>query len=146
MNPYILPPVSHFGDTIRAAMARLGITSQDELAALVKRPKGQISGWLNRKNPNPQLRSLFALAKVLRLPIDVLVAGLDPEYDAMRQQDQSPERTAELWRRASAREPEASRQLWRMLLVFAGEPIVRADDPTPQPPPTLPPDPRTTAV
>lgn len=83
LNPYRMQPVGQFGLNVKAAAARAGIDTQSELAERLHKRKGQVSSWLSAEWPNLELKTLFAFAKVLGVPIESLCAGMDEEYDAM---------------------------------------------------------------
>lgn len=83
-----------------------------------------VTNYLGESNDNPQLLTLFKLAKAIPSTVEELCEGLDDEYDAKRRQDRAPARLAELWQRV---DPEPRRQLWRLLLSLAGVPVQRDD-------------------
>jgi transcriptional regulator with XRE-family HTH domain len=104
-----------FGEKLRIRLRAAGKTPSD-LAQLTGSTPQQVNKWLQAENP--ELFTLYRIAKGLDLPVESLIEGIDPDYDAMRRLE-GYARAAELL----ARVPDPQREwLWRLLLTLAGAP------------------------
>jgi transcriptional regulator with XRE-family HTH domain len=117
-------------EKVDAALDAAGIGTRDELAARFGIAPSTLSESLTGATDSIRLKTLLRLAKELRVPLDYLIEGMDPEYDAIRRAGSSPERVVELWLRAV--QLGNAEAVWWMLRLAAGVP----DEPMPnlQPP------------
>lgn len=73
------------GRNIKRLRFAAGIQTQKELAALLGVPQPQVSDWENDRYSVVETATLLKIAKGLRCSVDQLIAGLDPEYDRVRE-------------------------------------------------------------
>ncbi len=62
-----------------------GFRTQRELADRLGVPQPQVSDWENDRHAVLETGTLLRLAKVLRCSVDQLLAGVDPDYDRVRE-------------------------------------------------------------
>ena len=62
-----------------------GIQTQKELAHLLRVPQPQVSDWENDRYAVVETPTLLKIAKGLRCSVDQLLAGVDPDYDRVRE-------------------------------------------------------------
>lgn len=62
-----------------------GLQTQKALADLLGVPQPQVSDWENDRYAVLETLTLIKIAKGLRCSVDQLLAGMDPDYDSVRQ-------------------------------------------------------------
>lgn len=91
-----------FGENLKAAMTRGGrddlSDAKQRLASALKVSTQQVDKYLSM-DANPRLSSLFKLAKTLKVSIESLCEGVDPDYDATRIEAPTEGELLELYRR-----------------------------------------------
>ena len=73
------------GTNIRRLRAAAGIRTQRELAERLGVPQPRVSDWENDRYTALEMPTLLRLAKVLHCSVDQLLAGVDPDYDRVRE-------------------------------------------------------------
>jgi transcriptional regulator with XRE-family HTH domain len=86
----ILAPVTSTGKTsigrnIKRLRIEKGFQTQGEFAKALDVPQPRLADWENDRYKAPDLASLLRMAKVLGYSVDVLLAGVDKEYDLVSQ-------------------------------------------------------------
>lgn len=71
------------GENIKRFRAVAGLRTQKELAELLGIPQPRVSDWENDRYGVLGISSLVRLASVFRCSVDVLLAGVDAEYDRL---------------------------------------------------------------
>jgi transcriptional regulator with XRE-family HTH domain len=131
-------------------MTRLGVT-REQLAERLGRSLSQ-ADKLRHPSANPQLNTLFALAKALRVSIESLIDGIDTEYEAMKRSALAArQRLTELAPSLNDAQLNVLIQMAEALLraradsrLTSGTPLLHPDPPT-EPERTVPPIPHTAA-
>lgn len=73
------------GRNIRRLRVAAGIRTQRELADRLGVPQPRVSDWENDRYAALEMPTLLRIAKVLRCSVDQLLAGVDPDYDRVRE-------------------------------------------------------------
>ena len=71
------------GRNIKRLRAVTGVRTQKALAERLGVPQPQVSDWENDRYTTLEISSLVRIAKVFRCSVDVLLAGIDAEYDRL---------------------------------------------------------------
>ena len=77
--------VVQVGRNIRRLRAAAGIRTQRELAERLGVPQPRVSDWENDRYTVLEMPTLLRIAKALRCSVDQLLAGVDPDYDRVRE-------------------------------------------------------------
>ena len=80
------------GENIRRLRRRSGLQTQKALADLLNVPQPQVSNWENDRYSILETMTLVKIAKGLRCSVDALLAGVDPDYDRVREARGEPAR------------------------------------------------------
>ena len=80
------------GENIRRLRRRSGLRTQQALADLLGVPQPQVSDWENDRYSILGTMTLVRIAKGLGCSIDQLLAGVDPDYDRVREAGREPAR------------------------------------------------------
>ena len=73
------------GKNIKRLRTVMGLRTQKALAGLLGASQPQVSDWENDRFTVPEVSSLIKLAKALHCSVDELLAGVDPDYDRIRE-------------------------------------------------------------
>ena len=73
------------GKNIKRLRTMVGLRTQKALTELLGIPQSQVSDWENNRYTVLEIYTLIKLAKVLHCSVDELLAGVDPDYDWIRQ-------------------------------------------------------------
>ena len=73
------------GKNIKRLRTVMGLRTQKALADLLGVPPSQVSDWENDRFAVPEVSGLIKLAKALHCSVDELLAGVDPDYDRIRE-------------------------------------------------------------
>lgn len=73
---------SSFGANVRRLMADRGLT-QSDLIRLLHVKQGTLSDWLRDRRGIPEGPTLIKFAKTFGVSVDVLLRGVDDDYDAI---------------------------------------------------------------
>lgn len=73
------------GKNIKRLRTEIGLQTQKALAALLSVRQSQVSDWENDRFAVIEVSSLIKLAKALHCSVDELLAGVDPDYDRIRE-------------------------------------------------------------
>ncbi len=74
------------GQNIKRLRWEAGLQTQKALADLLGVPQPQVSDWENDRYAVLETLTLIKIAKGLRCSVDHLLAGMDPDYDQVREQ------------------------------------------------------------
>ena len=77
------------GQNIKRVRWEAGLRTQKALADLLGVPQPQVSDWENDRYAVLETLTLVKIAKGLRCSVDRLLAGVDPDYDRVREADRS---------------------------------------------------------
>lgn len=69
------------GANIKRIRQRFGYRTQQHFAAALGVTQPQVADWENGRYHTPSIPTLLRIAKVLDCSVDVLLFGLDREYD-----------------------------------------------------------------
>ena len=73
------------GQNIKRLRWEAGLQTQKSLADLLGVPQPQVSDWENDRYAVLETLTLVKIAKGLRCSVDQLLAGVDPDYDRVRE-------------------------------------------------------------
>ena len=73
------------GKNIKRLRTMVGLRTQKALTELLGIPQSQVSDWENNRYTIIEVSTLIKLAKVFHCSVDELLAGVDPDYDWIRQ-------------------------------------------------------------
>ena len=73
------------GKNIKRLRTVMGLRTQKALVELLGVPQSQVSEWEHDRSAILDISSLIKLAKVLHCSVDELLAGVDPDYDRIRE-------------------------------------------------------------
>lgn len=77
--------VVSLGQNIKQLRWEAGLQTQKALADLLGVPQPQVSDWENDRYAVLETLTLVKIAKGLRCSVDQLLAGIDPDYDRVRE-------------------------------------------------------------
>ena len=77
--------VVSLGQNIKRLRWEAGLQTQKALADLLGVPQPQVSDWENDRYAVLETLTLVKIAKGLRCSVDQLLAGIDPDYDRVRE-------------------------------------------------------------
>ena len=80
------------GKNIKRLRMVMGLQTQKALAGLLGASQPQVSDWENARSAVLKVSSLIKLAKALHCSVDELLAGVDPDYDRIREGGAVPAR------------------------------------------------------
>jgi transcriptional regulator with XRE-family HTH domain len=86
----MLCPVRTLGQNIRELREGRGFKTQRAFALALKVEQSRLADWETNRYKSIEFANLVLMAKVLRTSIDVLIEGVDPEYDLIRQKSDLP--------------------------------------------------------
>ena len=78
------------GQNIKRLRWEAGLQTQKALADLLGVPQPQVSDWENDRYAVLETLTLVKIAKGLRCSVDELLAGVDPDYDRVREEECAP--------------------------------------------------------
>ena len=78
------------GQNIKRLRWEAGLQTQKALADLLGVPQPQVSDWENDRYAVLETLTLVKIAKGLRCSVDELLAGVDPDYDRIREEERAP--------------------------------------------------------
>lgn len=81
---YAVHVVGSFGRNVKALM-KLRDVSQETLQTALDVKQGTLSDWLRDRRGLPEGPTLLKFAKVLKVRVEDLIVGVDPEYDQICQ-------------------------------------------------------------
>ena len=73
------------GKNIKRLRTVMGLRTQKAFADLLGVPPSQVSDWENDRFAVPEVSGLIKLAKAFHCSVDELLAGVDPDYDRIRE-------------------------------------------------------------
>ena len=73
------------GKNIKRLRTVMGLRTQKALVELLGVPQSQVSDWEHDRFAVLDISSLIKLAKALHCSVDELLAGVDPDYDQIRE-------------------------------------------------------------
>ncbi len=79
------------GQNIKRLRWEAGLQTQKALADLLGVPQPQVSDWENDRYAVLETMTLVKIAKGLRCSVDRLLAGVDPDYDRVREAGSLPD-------------------------------------------------------
>jgi transcriptional regulator with XRE-family HTH domain len=86
----MLWPVSTIGGNIKRLRKQAGYETQGAFAEAIKVPQPRLADWENDRYKRPELPNLIRMAKALGVSVDVILAGVDPEYDRLSHKSDLP--------------------------------------------------------
>ncbi|MDE2904691.1 MAG: LexA family transcriptional regulator [Acidobacteriota bacterium] len=84
MSEQVQSRVLSLGRNIKRLRTVAGLQTQKAFAERLGVPQPQVSDWENDRSPVPEVPNLLKLAKALGCSVDELLAGVDPDYDRIR--------------------------------------------------------------
>lgn len=71
------------GGNIKKLRQAAGYEDQGPFVEALGASQSQVSGWENDRYGTMQTKTLLRIAKLLKLPLNDFVVGIDPEYDVI---------------------------------------------------------------